>query len=480
MRRVPFALLLLALCFLLRVFYASLVWADEGLWFTAGQEILRGKILYREIWFDKPPALALVYVLLFAPGVAQLAVVRLATILYAFAVSLFLWKMGRTFWGEAEGRTAALLYAFYNATYLQSQVQPLAADHLMLLPYLASGFLYLRGRPLWGGLLASLAFQLNPKAAALGLFLVLYELIERRARPIAIYAAGFIAGSLPWLAYLTAGGKWPYYVDDFWGWGTRYVSVYSPLEWLKRGAVRTFNYAGFHLPLVVGSAFAGKDLLWLWLAASFAGVAAGGRFFPRYYFQVLPLLCLLAARGYHRYRQSSRSPLWGYLMLAGLLLSTVRFHTRTAVLAYETITGRSTSYMAAWDDTAIDRDSRAIARRIGTGTLFVWGYRPEIYFYCNCPPASPFLSSQPLTGVSADVHLRESTPAAAGLAARNRELLAAELGAQPPEVIVDGLGPYNPALAMEVYPELRRLLETHYEREPGETGHGWIFRKKRK
>lgn len=462
-----------------RIFYLSYVWADEGLWFTAAQEMLRGKALYTEIWFDKPPGLALVFAGLFA--VDGLAGVRLFTILYAFAVAVLLWHMGRTFWGESEGRTAALLYAFYNATYIHSQALPLAGDHLMLLPYLGAGFLYLRGRPLIGGLLASLAFQINPKAAVLLLFVAI--LGERRR--LLPFATGAAAGTLPWLLWLNAAGLWTDYVRDFWGWGFRYVSVYSPGEMLWNGLRRTLNYAGFHLPLVVSLGFLMRynepekrwsRTLLIWLAVSFLGVAAGGRFFPRYFFQVLPLLCLLAARGYHLYRLAPGPNFWRCVIAAGLLVSCVRFHSRTVVLAYEAVTGAKTSFMANWSDTAIDRGSREIARHVSGETLFVWGYRPEIYFYSGCRPASRFLSSQPLTGVPADIHLRESRSSNPDEARSNRSALAAEILARHPAYIVDGLGPYNPELAMERYPEMRRLLEEFYEREPGEIGHGWIYR----
>ncbi len=491
-RRSPFLLFVFLLCLLTRIFYAGFVWADEGLWFTAAQELLRGKTLYGEIWFDKPPGLGLLYAALFAPGVAPLLVVRLFTILYAFAVALLLWRMGRTFWGEREGQLAALLYAFYNATYLHSQALPLGPDHLMLLPYLLSGFLYLQGRPLAGGLLASLAFQLNPKAAAVALFLAAHELAERRPGALhraAMFLGGFAAGTLPWAIYLVSGAKWTAYLDDVWGWGLRYVTVYSPQEWLLRGARRTLNYAGFHAPLFLAAGLLFKyrnssslksqvSSLLLWLGASFLGVAAGGRFFPRYYYLVLPFLCLLAARGYVLYREAKGPALWRWLMLAGLIVSVLRFHTRTVVLAYEAVSGKKTEYMERWDDTAIDRDSRKIASRLGAHTLFVWGYRPEIYFYCGCPAASRFLSSQPLTGVPADVHLRESRSVEPDLAATNRAELARALRAHPPDFIVDGLGHYNPALAMESYPELHAVLADLYERQPGEVGHGVIYRKK--
>ena len=68
--------------------------------------------------------------------------------------------------------------------------------------------------------------------------------------------------------------------------------------------------------------------------------------------------------------------------------------------------------------------------------------------------ASRFLDSQPLTGVPADRHLRQSGALAPGLGAANR----AELARSRPQFIIDGLGPYNPRLAITEYPDLRSWL----------------------
>ena len=324
-----FALLLLGIIFLLRIFYAGYVWADEGLWFTAAQELLRGKALYSEIWFDKPPAVAWLYAALFALAGPSLLAVRLFTIFYATLVALALWHMGRRFWGDEEGRLAALLYALYNATYLHSQVQPLAVDHLLLLPYLYAGFFFLYGRSFWSGLLVAVAFWLNPKALVLCLFFVAVELLLPKFRTLAgdqagplrrwgLLLAGFLAGCAPWVAYLLVDGKWADYLREFWGWGWSYVTVYSPVTGVLTGLRKTLNYAGFHFALFLGLALLlayfprGKatperevsHAVWLWLGASFLGVAIGGRFFPRYFYQVLPFLCLLAARGYRLARQA--------------------------------------------------------------------------------------------------------------------------------------------------------------------------------
>lgn len=179
------------------------------------------------------------------------------------------------------------------------------------------------------------------------------------------------------------------------------------------------------------------------------------------------------------------------LFWAGILFALVRFHNRAAVRAYELITSRPTAYMAAWDDPAIDRDSRLIARHLRSPaastallsteegpSLFVWGYRPEIYFYCGCPPSSKFLSSQPLTGVPADIHLVQSRSVAPKRAAENRRLLLRELQASRPDYIVDGLGLYNTELAMEMYPELGAFLHRHY-RLLAQLGWGAIYSRKR-
>src|SRR5262249_48067294 len=89
-----------------------------------------------------------------------------------------------------------------------------------------------------------------------------------------------------------------------------------------------------------------------------------------------------------------------------------------------------------------------------SGTLFVWGFRPELYIYTGLPAASRFLDSQPLTGVPADRHLVDSTAVAPELAEANRR----ERKRARPTPILDGLGPYNPKLSIESYPDLREWL----------------------
>jgi len=98
--------------------------------------------------------------------------------------------------------------------------------------------------------------------------------------------------------------------------------------------------------------------------------------------------------------------------------------------------------------------------------LFVWGYRPELYYWSGLLPASKYLSTQPLTGVPADVHYFENNPPPVlderDTAAARREL-AEELARTQPEYIVDELGFFNDNLAMPRYSEFDEVL-SHYKR----------------
>jgi hypothetical protein len=92
-------------------------------------------------------------------------------------------------------------------------------------------------------------------------------------------------------------------------------------------------------------------------------------------------------------------------------------------------------------------------------TLYVWGYRPDIFAYTAMPAASKYLDCQAMTGVPADRHLTQS---ASVLSPETTAAARRELAESHPDFIVDGLSQYNPALSIAGYPELRDWL-SHYE-----------------
>jgi hypothetical protein len=423
-----------------RLCHSGVVWVEEAYPSAAAIQILDGRMLYRDIWFDKPPLSALVYLLWDArTGV----ILRIAGAGFIFACCWMLWRFARDLWGPREGIAAALLLGFFLTFGIPAAVMALAPDLLMTLPHIAAVYLAWRGRAFWSGFVAGVALLVNAKA-----FFVLAACLFFAWRGAAWMVGGF---AIPNIVALVWYGR-PY-IDEVWRWGALYSEqTFS----LATGFIRTANWAGFQAALVVGAAVAlCKESRWrwrmlAWLALSLAGVAAGWRFFPRYYFQLLPVMALLAARGYTLLGR------WRTVMLVLLLIPLVRFGPRYALLANDLAHDRPPD----WNDVSLNQDSRAASDRAGReGTLLVWGYRPDIFAYTRMPAGSRFLDSQPLTGVLADRHLTSSEPVAPEWAARNRR----ELIASDPTWIIDGLGPLNPALAITNFPDLREWLANYRE-----------------
>jgi hypothetical protein len=418
---------------------------------AAAIQLLHGKTLYRDVWFDKPPLLAYTYMLWGAHIGVPL---RIAGAAFVLLCCLAAWKFARDLWGPREGSAAALALGFFLTFGIPSAVMALAPDLLMILPHLAAVYLVWRGRAFWGGLLAGVAMLINAKAA-----FVLFACALWAGRAWPWLLLGF---AIPNVAAFAWFGQ-PYF-DQVWRWG----ALYSERGFgAATGLTRTLNWAGFHCALVAGAAYAfRKEKNWRmagWLLLSLMAVAAGWRFFPRYYFQLLPVMALMAARGYVLLGRRRA------LLLLLLLIPLVRFGPRYVTLANDLLHDRQTE----WSDLEMNQDSRAAADRIDRqGTLLVWGYRPDVFVYTRMAAGSRFLDSQPLTGVLADRHLTSSEAAAPELAAQNRR----ELIQTRPTWIVDGLGPLNSALAITNYPDLREWLAGY--REIGRTRYSIIYKLK--
>ena len=435
-----------------RLCHSGIVWVEEAYPTAAAIQLLDGKALYRDIWFDKPPLSAFSYLLWGAHIGVPL---RIAGAVFVLLCCLMLWGFARELWGSREGVAAALFTGFFLTFGIPSAVMALAPDMLMILPHVAAVYLTWRGRPFLSGLVAGVALLVNAKA-----FFVLAACVFFAWRGAGWLLAGF---ALPNILALAWFGR-PY-IDEVWRWG----ALYSEQAFaFTTGFTRTLNWAGLQSALVVAAAFAfWKEKNWrmvLWLLVSLVGVAAGWRFFPRYYFQLLPVMALAAARGYTLLGRC-RAVVW--LLL---LIPLMRFGPRYVTLANDLLHDRQTE----WSDLALNQDSLAAAGLIARqGTLLVWGYRPDVFAYTRMPAGSRFLDSQPLTGVLADRHLTNSDAAAPDWAALNRR----ELIANDPTWIVDGLGPLNPALAITNYPDLQDWLATNY-REMARTRFSIIYRLK--
>ena len=501
-RRICLGLVVLLSC--ARLAHVSLLWADEDYHLAAAIQLLHGKIPYRDFWYDKPPLNAVYYLLI---GGFSGWPLRILDALYILLACYLVYRVARVWWGEAEALTSAALLAFFTTFYLPSAVIPFAADALMMVPHLVAIYCALRRRPLLAGFWAGVAFLFNPKGlfvlAACAVWLINraaparerhahafsrtksgtksgtgYEFPQfqptenkknhnagiRSLSPISVLLAGFAAPLIVGSVCTLWLGAWPGYLEQVWRWGFIYATGSPVLHPLWNGTVRTLDWLGFHAALAVGGVAAFFNisradrwkLAW-WLALSFAGVCLGSRFAPHYFLQLLPPAAIAASRGIiAAYRARGKS---AALILALLLIVPfVRFGPRYVSLAYDDVTHTE----PRWSDIAMDLDSQEAARRIRSSarpgdTLFVWGYRPDLYVYTRMVPNGLFSDSQPLTGVPADRHLSAISAIYGGPAAANRD----KLKHSRPTWLVDGLGLLNPKLKPSVYPELRPWLANY-------------------
>ncbi len=451
---VLFFALLFVLVAIARLAHTGILWAEEGLPLAAARQMLFGRALYSGIWFDKPPLLALSYLLW---GAHYGTILRLAGALYVTLASWIAYRFARDLWSPREGYWAASLLAFFLTFDIPAAIMPLASDMLMLAPHLAAVWMAARGRAFWTGVLAGIAFLVNVK----GVF-VLAVCAIWLPRGLPWLALGFAAPCSVAALWLWQHGALIACYEEVWKWGRLYAAgtfVESPLA---NGLQRTLHWAGFHAAILVAAVLGFRDgkRRWkfvAWAILSLIAVCAGERFFARYFLQLLPVAVMASAVAMRPADARGREA----IVLILLLVPLVRFGPE-----YVDLIMRGPS---PWRDVAMDQDSRAAARKAialtsAQDTIQVWGFRPEIYVYTDRRAASRFLDSQPLTGVPADRHLTDSTAVAADLAKANR----AELGQSRPDLILDGLGLYNPNLAITKYPDLAEWL-SHY-RPAGRTG----------
>lgn len=548
--------------FVLRIAYAGHFYEDDGLWFTSAEEILRGKALYREIYFDKPPGLALIYAILFWIFGAHIMAIRLFMIAYSIAISAMLYLFGARLYDKRIGLLAAGLFAVFSTTYSPGHVHGLGTDFLMALPYTAGAYMLVRAirdraNQGWvaaaGGALAGVAFQINPKGIFDLLFFAVLLIAHRRwttkcasadatevstsksvssFRLFVLASAGVAAGWAPFLAYVAATRSLRDYWLYVWDWGARYRSYYGVSESALKALIRSTDYFTLNNTLLIalifltamtirslsrGLAFDGGQrppgatlierekiradaILLIWFAVSFSGVALGGRFFPHYFIQIVPSLSLIGARGLagillvlRGQRLSIRRGAIAIIAI-GFAFTLIRFHGRGVLLSVDFVTGTLSASTEKWDYYLRDREERmaaAVVRefpddadaadhlglesiRAGgprmrpadgpSDYLFVWGYRPEIYYWSGLLPASRYLSTQPLTGVPADVHffsndyrsvLDEASTASA------RAQLIGDLEETGPKYIVDELGMFNADLSITSYAELKEFMRAY-------------------
>src|SRR4051812_3788211 len=489
---------LLAFNLLLRIVYARfefLLNPDELLWAVSAREFLAGKMLYRDVWLDKPPGATLIYAAVFALTGVKMVAIRVFAPIYVFVTARVVRAIARQI-DERAGWMAAFLFSFLSINYFPEDMILLNTELLMLLPCCAATWCFIRAlvrddeRVAYffvAGMLTAVATLIKPGAIFNLLFFAVAPFFPKSRRDArTVISAAFSTGAGLVIVFgafyliLDLSETWDAFVRDALLTGAHYVTDQTWAETLRRSS-GLFSYVGYNLPFFVLAAFAirkrAEKSRWmaLWLVASLLGAAAGRRFYGHYFIQLLPPLAVLAAIGvrefikYLRSRRDRGLQLAAAMLLLFTIFSFYRFHERTLVFAWDTIARKPIS--DRWLLTRFNRDIHDIATYIDARTtpeqpIFVWGFKPEIYYASKRPLASRYLSFVPLTGWT------HGMPAALDFSEQSqwvlgRKLLLADLERSKPKYIVDMASVHDVGMnhAMENYPDLRAYLHNHYQRE---------------
>lgn len=137
-----FFIIILFLFFLLRFpsLFEPYWYGDEGIYQVVAKSMLDGRILYQEIWDNKPPVLYILYSLTNAD---QFTTRLLFTIIGAGAVAVFFFLSKELFTRLKTAIAATSLFAlFFGLPILEGNIAN--AENFMILPILGAGFLIWR------------------------------------------------------------------------------------------------------------------------------------------------------------------------------------------------------------------------------------------------------------------------------------------------------------------------------------------------
>jgi 4-amino-4-deoxy-L-arabinose transferase-like glycosyltransferase len=510
---------ILALNLLLRVFYLrfDFVNGDEGVRALTAARMLDGARLYADIVTDKPPGTTFFYALVFALLGRSMDWVHLAAAVWNFATSAVVYLTAARLYGRREGLWAALMMVYFSTNYLTQDMMAANTEMLMALPLAASFYFFIRsserGRSavfllLAGAMTAAATLFKQVGVFNLGFFLAfeffsalrsdrnakLSDAVRRSFVRLLWIAAGFALVMASFVLWLAGAGV----MEEFWrnaiALNFFYIGSVPRHLWFKFLIGRTLGYIFFNASLwslavwTVARAIRNRkredesdaqraDLtVALWGAASLAAVFPGGRFFGHYFIQALPALCLLASRGAEtlRYRlRDSASGRRARLAAAALAIlfitGLVRFHQRTAILAYESATGTRTGWSQQWGMSDREREAETVSAfvrsRLKEGEpLYIWDYALDVYWRTQCRPASRYLSPYYITGKFTDSSEREAD-ADIVFWRENRARLIEDLQRTRPKIILDVFGKF-----LELpYPEIVEFMAKNY-RPAGKVG----------
>jgi hypothetical protein len=387
---------------------------SEAMYSVVANEIVDGGRPYADAVERKPPLLFWTYAAVFKiAGKYNWKALHIVALVWTLCAMAGLYVIGSDLFDSKTGLIAALFYSVFQPWWTWKTLA-FDGEMLMNLPIiwawaiaLRRGSSRLRPELFAAGAFLGAAFLLKQPAAIaavpLGIYLLLpnYRAGRSLTRTNSIIQAGVLTSGFFAALGLVTIVLWKQGIlHDAFYWTIADHDV--PHVFWQKGIVNTLIFLGACLPLVIGAIMACRDKDEIWtgktaertallglLAASAIGAAAGARFYPHYYVQLIPPLALLAAPYYARLWSRMISPPQWFLRpgltYAWLALTIILFSVKHWTgLEPRRIPSEAGRYL--------------FAHSLPDDRIFVWGQSPEIYLDAHRRPACRYITTFPLTG----------------------------------------------------------------------------------
>jgi 4-amino-4-deoxy-L-arabinose transferase-like glycosyltransferase len=464
---------------------------DEAAYSVIANEIVDGGRPYVDATDRKPPLLFWAYAAVFEiAGKYDWNVLHLVALVWTLCAMAGLYVIGRELFGRDTGLIAALFYSVFQPWWTWKTLS-FNGEMLMNLPIVWAWAIAFRRsssrlRPelFAAGVLLGVAFLLKQPAAIAAVPLGIYLLLPSyRTQRSLTRTDSIIQGIMLTLGFSAALGS---VAIVLWKQGILHEAFYwtiaahsIPFVFWQKGIVITLAFLAVCLPLVLGVIMACRDKGEIWagrtpertallglLCASAIGAAAGARFYPHYYVQLIPPLALLAAPYYARLWSGTIQPrywlLRPMLTYAWLALIIIVFSiVQWAGLVQQRAPSEAGQYLL----THSAPDDR----------IFVWGQSANTYLEAHRRPACRYITTFPLTGLV----FGGPVP---GFDTRYRirpgawTVLEQDFEKHPPAYIVDLSSEPDALYPVRDFPILAKLLAQRYQ-PVARTAEGTIYRR---
>jgi hypothetical protein len=487
---------------------------DQATYCVIGQGLLRGQLLYRDLWDNKPPGIFYVYALIVKTFGAVMWCVGAVDILWLLVISCCIFYFARRHLGTAAATLAMIFNAWRHCR--QGYIHAAQPETFLMLCVFAAYFLLLPGerrvaRQLTAGLVLGAAFWLKYNAVAFFPFVVLLPFLDFRELDggsghvrlevpwrdwfvrMLIVGAGFVLAILGLLGYFWFSGALPAMKEVQFEVLPRYGA--RVFQWNLAFAVWALRQSQNHLglwtevmaALTLFIAWRRRELALVAPAAllAFAGyisTAMQGRFHPYYFETCYPFFSMfwgyVSVKTYEgfKYLQRSfaqrgwplaRAMLW--LVLAGLVFSLLPEESVRVAQQYRFLgdwwRNPEASYRVYWWQLPLDKLSDQLRvidyLKENSGSddqVYVWGTAPLINFLTQRRNPSRFVSNLALISPWGPDRWRQE--------------LVRTLEAKRPRYVVVVRNDEIPTVSytmmdsekyLRVYPALTDLLKRHYQ-----------------